>query len=232
MSDNLICEKDELKDLMPYEKCMALGANSLTDTELVAAIIKTGTSGKSAKELATDILDSAGRRGLTGLIDMSLEQLMDIKGIGMAKAAQLKCICELSRRIAKKQASDRLDFSSPSAIAEYYMEDMRHLSKERLVLIMLDSRLRLIKDVVLSVGTINSSPISPSEVFYEACRNRAVSIVLLHNHPSGDSNPSRQDIEVTIQVLKAGRILGIHLIDHIIIGDNNYTSLNEYGCFE
>ena len=116
MSDNLICEKDEIKDLMPYEKCMALGANSLTDTELVAAIIKTGTSGKSAKELATDILDSAGCRGLTGLIDMSLEQLMDIKGIGMAKAAQLKCICELSRRIAKKQASDRLDFSSPSKL--------------------------------------------------------------------------------------------------------------------
>ena len=150
---------------------------------------------------------------------------MDIKGIGMAKAAQLKCICELSRRIAKRQAAMRLKFSSPDTIAGYYMEDMRYLTKERL-----DSRLGLISDIVLSIGTVNSSLVSPSEVFYEACRNKAVSIVLVHNHPSGDSNPSRQDIEVTDKISKAGEILGIHLIDHIIIGDNNYTSLKEYGC--
>lgn len=229
MSNNLICEKDEIRDLRPYEKCMSLGAGSLTDTELVAAIIKTGTAGKSAKELAADILEHAGRKGLTGLVDMSVSELMDIKGIGMAKAAQLKCICELSRRIAKKQAGERLDFSSPESIADYYMEDMRYLDKERLLLVMLDSRLGLIKDIVLSVGTVNASLISPAEVFYEACRSRAVGIVLLHNHPSGNSAPSRQDIEVTAQIGKAGSILGIHLIDHIIIGDNNYTSLKEYG---
>lgn len=161
---------------------------------------------------------------------MSVQELMDIKGIGMAKAAQLKCICELSRRIAKRQAAMRLKFSSPDTIAGYYMEDMRYLTKERLILIMLDSRLGLISDIVLSIGTVNSSLVSPSEVFYEACRNKAVSIVLVHNHPSGDSNPSRQDIEVTDKISKAGEILGIHLIDHIIIGDNNYTSLKEYGC--
>ena len=232
MSDNLICDKDEILELLPYEKCMALGAESLTDTELVAAIIKTGTCGKTARQLASDILACTGDKGLTGLIDMSIQELMDIKGIGMAKAAQIKCICELSRRIAKKRAYERLDFSSPSAIAQYYMEDMRHLTRERLVLVMLDSRLSLIKDVVLSIGTVNSSLISPAEIFYEACRNKAVSIVLLHNHPSGDSRPSSQDIEVTKQVASAGRIMGIRLIDHIIIGDNNYTSLNEYGCFE
>ena len=224
MSDNLICEKDEIKDLMPYEKCMEFGAGSLTDTELVAAIIKTGTAGKTAKNLAED------SKGLPGIIDMSVQELMDIKGIGMAKAAQLKCICELSRRIAKRQAAMRLKFSSPDTIAGYYMEDMRYLTKERLILIMLDSRLGLISDIVLSIGTVNSSLVSPSEVFYEACRNKAVSIVLVHNHPSGDSNPSRQDIEVTDKISKAGEILGIHLIDHIIIGDNNYTSLKEYGC--
>lgn len=230
MSDNLICEKDEIKDLMPYEKCMEFGAGSLTDTELVAAIIKTGTAGKTAKNLAEDILNSAGSKGLPGIIDMSVQELMDIKGIGMAKAAQLKCICELSRRIAKRQAAMRLKFSSPDTIAGYYMEDMRYLTKERLILIMLDSRLGLISDIVLSIGTVNSSLVSPSEVFYEACRNKAVSMVLVHNHPSGDSNPSRQDIEVTDKISKAGEILGIHLIDHIIIGDNNYTSLKEYGC--
>lgn len=230
MSDNLICEKDEIKDLKPYEKCMELGANSLTDTELIAAIIKTGTVGKTAKELAEEMLKSFGSKGLTGLMDLSLAELMDIKGIGRAKAAQLKCICELSRRIAKKQAGQKLDFSSPAAIAEYYMEDMRYLARERLVLIMLDSRLNLIKDSVLSVGTVNSSLVSPAEIYYEACRNRAVNIVLMHNHPSGDSHPSRQDIEVTVQVVRAGELLGIHLIDHIIIGDNNYTSLNEQGC--
>lgn len=232
MSDNLICDKEGIKDLRPYEKCVLLGAESLTDTELVAAIIKTGVSGKSAVQLAQEILFYMGDKGLLGLIDMSLQELMEIKGIGTAKAAQIKCICELSRRISKKKAGVRLDFSSPSAIADFYMEDMRHLTKERLILIMLDSRLGLIKDIVVSVGTVNSSLISPSEIFYEACRNKAVSIVLMHNHPSGDSHPSRQDIEVTKQIAAAGSILGIHLIDHIIIGDNNYTSLNEYGCLD
>lgn len=160
---------------------------------------------------------------------MSIDELMDIKGIGLAKAAQLKCICELSRRLAKQSAGKRLDFSSPYAIAEYYMQDMRHLTKERLVLVMLDSRLNLLKDSVISIGTVNSSLVSVKEVFSEACKNKAVSIVLIHNHPSGDPAPSPQDISVTEQIRKAGLILGIHLIDHIIIGDNNFTSLNECG---
>lgn len=159
MNDNLICDKDCIKDLRPYEKCIALGEQSLTDTELIAAIIKTGVSGKPAGELAKDILDKSHNKGLLGLFDMSIDELMDIKGIGLAKAAQLKCICELSRRLAKQSAGKRLDFSSPYAIAEYYM----------------------------------------------------------------------QDISVTEQIRKAGLILGIHLIDHIIIGDNNFTSLNECG---
>ena len=212
MNDNLICDKDCIKDLRPYEKCISLGEQSLTDTELIAAIIKTGVSGKPAGELAKDILDKSHN-----------------KGIGLAKAAQLKCICELSRRLAKQSAGKRLDFSSPYAIAEYYMQDMRHLTKERLVLVMLDSRLNLIKDSVISIGTVNSSLVSVKEVFSEACKNKAVSIVLIHNHPSGDPAPSPQDISVTEQIRKAGLILGIHLIDHIIIGDNNFTSLNECG---
>ena len=229
MNDNLICDKDCIKDLRPYEKCIALGEQSLTDTELIAAIIKTGVSGKPAGELAKDILDKSHNKGLLGLFDMSIDELMDVKGIGLAKAAQLKCICELSRRLAKQSAGKRLDFSSPYAIAEYYMQDMRHLTKERLVLVMLDSRLNLIKDSVISIGTVNSSLVSVKEVFSEACKNKAVSIVLIHNHPSGDPAPSPQDISVTEQIRKAGLILGIHLIDHIIIGDNNFTSLNECG---
>ena len=199
MNDNLICDKDCIKDLRPYEKCIALGEQSLTDTELIAAIIKTGVSGKPAGELAKDILDKSHNKGLLGLFDMSIDELMDIKGIG------------------------------PYAIAEYYMQDMRHLTKERLVLVMLDSRLNLIKDSVISIGTVNSSLVSVKEVFSEACKNKAVSIVLIHNHPSGDPAPSPQDISVTEQIRKAGLILGIHLIDHIIIGDNNFTSLNECG---
>ena len=179
--------------------------------------------------LAKDILDKSHNKGLLGLFDMSIDELMDIKGIGLAKAAQLKCICELSRRLAKQSAGKRLDFSSPYAIAEYYMQDMRHLTKERLVLVMLDSRLNLLKDSVISIGTVNSSLVSVKEVFSEACKNKAVSIVLIHNHPSGDPAPSPQDISVTEQIRKAGLILGIHLIDHIIIGDNNFTSLNECG---
>ena len=201
MNDNLICDKDCIKDLRPYEKCISLGEQSLTDTELIAAIIKTGVSGKPAGELAKDILDKSHNKGLLGLFDMSIDELMDIKGIGLAKAAQLKCICELSRRLAKQSAGKRLDFSSPYAIAEYYMQDMRHLTKERLVLVMLDSRLNLLKDSVISIGTVNSSLVSVKEVFSEACKNKAVSIVLIHNHPSGDPAPSPQDISVTEQIV-------------------------------
>lgn len=227
MNNDLMCDCGTIQELRPYEKCLAYGAGTLTDMELLAAIIRTGTNGKSSIALAGDVLSLSINSRLSGLINISIEELMEIKGIGRAKAVQIKCICELSRRIAKQSAHIRMNFSSPESIAMYYMEDMRHLDRERLILAMLDSKLQLIKDVTMSVGTATNSLVSSREIFTEACRYRAVFIVLVHNHPSGSPSPSQADIEVTQKIFKAGELLGIRLIDHIVIGDNTYTSLKE-----
>lgn len=217
----------------PYERCLALGAGALSDAQLIAAVLRTGTRGMDATQLAKEIIklcsdgEDSGSAQLLGLANLTVPELMKIKGVGRVKAVQIQCICELSRRIAKQTAGIRLDFSSPETIAQYYMQDLRYLEKEHLVLVLLDNKCRLIRDSVISVGTVNASLVDPREVFSEALKYSAVSIVLLHNHPSGDAKPSRNDCIVTRRIAQAGNILGIQLLDHIIIGDNKYTSLKE-----
>ena len=222
--ENIITGVEDDK-LLPYEKCLEYGATALDNAELLAAIIRTGTNGLSSIELAEKLLESAGN--LNGLYNMSVQELMQIKGIGKAKAVQICCILELSRCIAKQKAREKLDFSNAETIAGYYMEDMRHLEKEHLILVMLDNRCRLIRDKVLSVGTSTGSMVSVREIFKEALDNRAASIVLLHNHPSGNPSPSREDMKVTRNVAEAGKIVGIELLDHIVIGDNSYYSFKQ-----
>ncbi len=222
--ENIITDEN-CEKLMPYEKCLELGANALSNAELLAAIIRTGTRGLNSVELSERILSEFG--DLNGLHDISVADFMSVKGIGRAKAVQICCILELSRRIAKQKARQRLDFSNASSIAEYYMEDMRHLEKEHLILVMLDSRCRLIKDKIMSIGTSNGSMVSVREIFKEALDNRAAFIVLLHNHPSGNPAPSREDMSVTRNVAEAGKVIGIELADHIVIGDNSYFSFKQ-----
>ena len=224
--------KDMHPEERPYEKCEKYGAEALTEVELLAAIIKTGVRGASSTDLAREIISMTGEKKIAGIARLSLEELMTIKGIGKVKAIQIMCIAELSRRIAKSRADIRLRFDNPETIADYYMEDLRHKDREYLVLIMLDSKCRLISEKTMTVGTVNASLISAREIYIEAVKKQAVNIVLLHNHPSGDSTPSTQDIYSTKKVIEAGRILGISLIDHIIIGDNNYVSLKERGIID
>lgn len=222
-------EKSLTGKLKPYEKCINKGVSSLTDAELLAVIIKTGTKGISSIELSESILNANENAGILSLMNLTVSQLMKIKGVGRVKAIQVQCIGELSKRISKSSACKRLNLNSPSATADYYMEEMRHCTKEQLIVVMLDTKCRLIHDTILSIGTVNASLITPREVFLEAFKYNAVSIIILHNHPSGDSTPSNNDIMVTKRIKESGELLGIHLIDHIIIGDNNYTSLREKG---
>ena len=154
---------------------------------------------------------------------------MDIKGVGKVKALQILAIGELSRRIAKTSISKGEMFSDPEMIARYYMEDMRHLQIEEVILIMMNSKNQIIKDEVISKGTVNSSILSPREVFLLALQYHAVHIILLHNHPSGDPTPSKEDIRMTAKIAEAGKLIGILLMDHLIIGDNKYISLKERG---
>lgn len=223
-------DKKDYLELRPYEKCLEMGECSLSDAELLSVIIKTGVKGSSSIELSGKILNfSEENSGILGLMQLSITELMQIRGIGRVKAIQIRCIGELSRRIAKATATEKLSFDHPEAIARYYMEDLRHCMQERLVVALLDTRCRLIYDRVLTVGTINASLITPREVFVEALKHNAVAIVILHNHPSGDPTPSSNDLAVTRRIKDSGDLLGIRLIDHIIIGDNRYTSLKEKG---
>lgn len=222
--------KDMNSDNRPYEKCIKYGPEHLTDAELLAVIIRTGNKSLNSVELADHILNAYEEcPGLLGLHHMSINQLMNIKGIGKVKAIQIKCVGELSRRFAKANVGNKVVFSSPMVIADYFMEDLRHREKESIIAAFLNTKHMLIKHVELSRGTVNSSLLSTRELFIEALRYNSVYLVLLHNHPSGDPTPSREDIVNTRKVYEAGKLIGIELIDHIIIGDNIYVSLKEKG---
>lgn len=212
----------------PYEKFSSKGAAALCDAELLAIILRTGPRGSSSLSLSEDVLYTHKiHQGLEGLLHLSTEELMQIKGIGQVKAVQIKCLGELSRRIAKTIATKRLSFTNPETIANYYMEDMRHLEQEVLLCLMLDTKNSFLGDIMISKGTVNTSLISAREIFLHAFKFHAVNIILLHNHPSGNPTPSTADIKVTRQIQQAGELLGIKLLDHIIIGDQKYTSFCE-----
>ncbi len=222
--------KEMNQEYRPYEKCLKKGPEMLTDAELLAVIIRTGSKGESSICLADKILSaSVMKRGLLGIIDLSIEELMSIKGVGKVKAVQIKCIAELSRRISKTSAGQKVIFNNSEKIADYYMEDIRHMDREKLIMVMMDTKMQLIGDCVMTTGTVNASLISAREIFREALKHGAVFIVLIHNHPSGDPSPSREDIINTKKIKDAGEMIGIILLDHIIIGDNKYTSLQQRG---
>lgn len=214
----------------PYEKCLADGPGVLTDAQLLSVIIRTGAKGHTSVDVANELLSiNSAESGISKLMHLSVPQLMKIHGIGKVKAVQLQCIGELSRRIWKAETKDFISMSTPGTIASYYMEDMRHKEQEELTLILLNTKNKFIKDIVLTKGTVNASLVSSREIFLEAVRYRAVYLVLLHNHPSGDPSPSKEDLSITKKIRDAGALLDIQLIDHIIIGDNSYISLKERG---
>ncbi len=211
---------------MPYEKFCTLGAGAMTDAELLAIVLRSGTRGLSSIEIARLILKNGKyEEGIETLFHMSLKELESIPGIGRVKAIQLKCICEISKRIAKNTARRSLNFNNPSSIAEYYYETLRHEEQELVYCMMLDSKNSLIGDVCITKGTVNSSLITPRELFLQAFSYHAVNIVLIHNHPSGDPTPSQEDIDITKRVYNAGNIIGITLLDHIVIGSEGYISI-------
>ncbi len=231
--------KDTIKELpvsqRPYEKCLRDGESALSDGELLAVILRSGTKGVNSLDLANAILnymENSSYPGLLGILHTSLEELTKIHGIGKVKAIQLKCIGELSKRIATTAARTQLSFENPATIARYYMEQLRHEEQEVILCMMLDGKNHLMGEYYLSKGTANAALITPREVFVEALRRHAVNIILVHNHPSGDPVPSPCDEEVTERIYKAGELLGIHLLDHIVIGDHRYVSFREQGLLE
>lgn len=222
--------KDLPEEERPYEKCLNFGPEVLSDSELLAVILRSGTTGLSSLDLARKILhEGDGDTGLLEIHHKSLQELMNIRGIGQVKAIQIKCIGELSKRIATYAAKRELNFQCPETIAEYYMEQLRHEEQEQVICMMLDTKNRLLGDKVITTGTINASLVSTRELMLAALSYRAVHIILIHNHPSGDATPSEDDILLTKKVQQACNMIDIPLLDHIVIGDQTYFSFREEG---
>lgn len=215
----------------PYEKCERFGPEALSDAELLAVILRTGSEGVNVLDMSRNILSSLGSEGIAGLCRVTQAGLCQIRGIGRVKALQIICIAELSKRIAHADIGfeAELNFNDPQTIADYYMEDLRHENQEVMYLLCLSSKGSLLKKEIISRGTINSTVINPREIFVSALSHRAACVILMHNHPSGDPAPSQEDISITRKIQRCGHMLGIELLDHIVVGDHRFVSLKTEG---
>lgn len=213
----------------PRERMLQHGPQALNNAELLAVLLRTGTVAESAVRLAERVLQHAG--SLRQLVDMSLEQLTELKGVGPAKALQIQASIELGRRLARTtSASDeRTALLSPQDAAGYIMEDLRYLTKEHFVCLFLNTKNRVVGQETLSIGSLNASIVHPREVFRAAIRRGCASIIVAHNHPSGDPTPSPEDIQLTGRLVESGQLVGIDVLDHIVVGDGIFISLKEKG---
>ncbi|ACL70174.1 RadC family protein [Halothermothrix orenii] len=209
----------------PREKLIKHGARALSNAELLALIIRTGNKKRTAVELSQDILNFFG--GLEALNDISVEEITRINGVGLAKGAQIQATVELSKRLFKAGKDNRPVVKSPGDVAELVMPDMRYLKQEVFKIILFDIKNQLIAISEISRGGLSSSIVHPREVFKEAIRRSSAAVILVHNHPSGDPSPSDEDINVTRRLVDSGKILGVDVLDHIIIGDGVYLSMKK-----
>lgn len=215
----------------PYERFMKFGAGSLTNAELIAIILRTGTSKATALDLSRRILTchQPDNESLSVLYDLTMKDLMSIHGIGQVKAVKILCLSEVAKRISSENARAKLSFTSPESIADCYMEELRHEKREKCLLLLMDSRLSLIREEVISIGTVDRALLSTRDIYSRALREDAVYIAILHNHPSGDPAPSEDDMIMTEKIQKAGELVDVVLVDHMIIGDGVYYSMREHG---
>ena len=210
------------EDERPRERLVKFGGDALSDAQLLAILIGSGDSGtkKSAVDLCRDLLKAFDN--LSNLDRASVHELCRVKGIGIAKASQIKAALEVGKRMASTRSGNSIKMTTSRTLVEYFAPFMKNLRKEVVKVALLDNKLRIIKDLLISEGSVNSSIVHPREVMIPAIKESATRIVLVHNHPSGDPSPSQADIEITHRVSKAGDIIGIKLLDHIIIGGTEF----------
>lgn len=218
--------KDLPPDERPREKISKYGVKALSNSELLAVIIRTGNRSQTAIEMSQGLLSIHGK-GLISLADMTFEELTSIKGVGGCKAAQIMASIELGKRLAASSKNNKIKITSPLDASNLLMEEMRYLKKELFKILLLDTKNNIISIEDISMGTLNSSIVHPREVFSVAIRRSSASIILAHNHPSGDPTPSKEDISITNRLIESGEIVGIKVLDHIIIGDGKFISLKE-----
>lgn len=229
MNDNLTMKDLPVRE-RPYERAEKLGIDALSEAELIAIIIKTGKTGSTALSLAHRVLASAG--GLADLMEMSQEDLKRVPGIGRVKALQILAGLELGQRASAARASlERPRIHGPDDIIGYVEAHMRYRPREQFAVVLLDTRHRIIRHVVISSGGLSSSVIQPRDIFHEAVRANAAAVILVHNHPSGDPFPSRADQDSTKKIVELGDALGVPVLDHIIVASESTLSMRECNLF-
>ena len=212
----------------PRERLKEFGAKSLSNTELIAILLRTGLKGENVLSLSSRLL--ARFDGLAGLGRVTFSELCSERGLSEAKASQLMAALELGRRFVSLSPEDRMVINSPQDVANLLMAEMSVLDQEHLRVLLLNTRNEVLSVQEIYVGNVNSSVVRPAEVFRPAIRDNAPSIIVVHNHPSGDPTPSAEDVSVTKDLLSAGALLGVELLDHVVVGSGNrYASLNEMG---
>ena len=221
--------KERPIDERPRERMLNVGPQALNSSELLAILMRTGSAERSVLSLADQLVHTFN--GLRGVANAGIEELMKVKGVGEVKAIEIMAAVEMGRRISLLSNEERLAIRSPQDVANLLMSELRDLKKEILKSLLLDTKNRVQKVVTVSIGTLDSSLVHPREVFKDAIIASAASIIIAHNHPSGDPAPSKEDINVTLRLHEVGKVIGIELLDHIIIGDNRWVSLKERKAF-
>lgn len=214
----------------PRERLLRLGPCALSSAELMSITLRTGVPGQSALSLANSVLQAFG--GIRGIASASIQDLANHRGIGPAKAVQIKAAIELGRRAFMLEPEDLIQINGPRDVADLIIGDMRYLDREHFKVVILNAKNRVEDLVTISVGSLDSSLAHPREVFKECVRRNCARVILVHNHPSGDPTPSDADIAITNRLASCGMILGIEVLDHIIVGDNRYKSLKELGFMD
>ena len=227
METNSTTLRDLPQDERPREKMLQKGPGSLSNAELLAILLRTGTVSETAEHVAGRVLKESG--SLSKLVDMTASQLMQVKGIGPAKALQIQAGIELGKRLARTSMEDSSFIRSPGDVARLLMDDMRYLQNEHFICVFLNTKNRVIATETLSIGSLNASIVHPREVFRAAIKCSSASLICVHNHPSGDPTPSPEDLQLTARLVEAGELVGIDVLDHLILGDGRFISLKEKG---
>jgi DNA repair protein RadC len=222
--------RDWPEEERPREKLFKRGSSALSDAELLALILRTGdaAAGKTAIDLGRELLAKFDD-SLRNLAQAELNELQQIKGLGLAKACSVKAAFTLASRFKARPLVTLDRFTAPSQVFDYFHHELRDARREQFIVLLLDGKNRITRKVTVSEGSLSQSIVHPREVFVQAVRESAAAVIFVHNHPSGDPAPSREDREITRRLKEAGEILGIKVLDHVIIGDGSYFSFTESG---
>lgn len=224
--------KDLPTNERPREKLLSTGANNLSNAELLAILLRTGTKEDSVLRVAERLLVyNDTDDGLCSLVNLTPQEMSKIKGIGLVKAITICAALELGKRMVEQTTKRKNIVNSPAALAAVLMPRLRYEKKEKFIAVLLNMKNHIIATPVISVGNLSASIVHAREIFKEAINYSAASLIMVHNHPSGDPTPSKEDINVTHKIAEAGNILDIKVLDHLIIGDDKYISLKEQGVF-